>query len=135
MKCKRFQNFASSYQELAQGLSALGLVYMPIVDHSSMGALTVSENVKQTIRQHFKGNLILSGGYDSARAEHDLLEKRGDLIVFGRPFITNPDFVEMMQAKTPSRDPILLPSISSLQSFTGNRSQCGWPHADGKSLL
>ena len=36
---------------------------------------------------------ILSGGYDGARAEADLAAGRGDLVAFGRPFISNPDLV------------------------------------------
>jgi N-ethylmaleimide reductase len=74
------------YQTLAQELGALGLLYIHIVDHSSMGAPPVSPSVKQKIRDGFKGLVILSGGYDAARAEVDLTEKKGDLVAFGRPF-------------------------------------------------
>jgi N-ethylmaleimide reductase len=53
--------------------------------------------VKQKIRANFKGSLILSGGYDRKRAEADLVEKKADLIAFGRPFISNPDLVARLQ--------------------------------------
>jgi N-ethylmaleimide reductase len=86
-----------AHEALAAELSKLGLAYMHIVDHSPMGAPEVKASVKQKIRAAFKGTLILSGGYDRARAEADLVEKRGDLVAFGRPFISNPRFVTKLK--------------------------------------
>ena len=62
-----------------------------------MGAPEVKSTVKQKIRDRFTGHVILSGGYDAARAESDLTEKKGDLIAFGRPFISNPGLVAKLQ--------------------------------------
>jgi N-ethylmaleimide reductase len=45
-------------------------------------------------RNTFKGALILSGGYDAARAEADLAAHKADLIAVGKPFLANPDLVE-----------------------------------------
>jgi len=45
-----------------------------------------------------KGALILSGGYDAARAEADLAAGKCDLIAFGRPFLANPDLIARMKA-------------------------------------
>ena len=87
------------YTELTQKLSSLGLVYLHVVDHSSMGAPPVSADLKKRMRDHFKGTYILSGGYDAERAEHDLVEGQGDLVAFGRPFISNPDLVAKLQSK------------------------------------
>jgi N-ethylmaleimide reductase len=42
----------------------------------------------------------MSGGYDLARANADLDAKRGDLVAFGRPFISNPDLVKKLQNGT-----------------------------------
>ncbi len=94
-----------TYTALAKGLSALKLAYVHIVDHSSMGAPEVQKSVKETIRSHFSGALILSGGYDRARAEEDIKNKRADLVAFGRPFISNPDLVEKLLEGKPLRDP------------------------------
>ena len=85
------------FEALAKELSALNLVYIHVVDHSSMGAPSVSADVKHKIRQSFKGTYILSGGYDRARAEADLQEKLGDLVAFGRPFLSNPDLVNKLR--------------------------------------
>lgn len=81
------------YLDLIKELNALGLLYIHIVDHSAMGAPEVSPELKSAIRTSFTGQYILSGGYDVARANADLDAQRGDLVAFGRPFISNPDLV------------------------------------------
>lgn len=88
------------YERLIAELNALGLVYIHVVDHSSMGAPEVSPTLKAKIRSAFKGKYILSGGYDAARANADLDAKHGDLVAFGRPFISNPDLVQKLQNGT-----------------------------------
>lgn len=85
------------YLLLIEELNKLGLVYIHVVDHSSMGAPEVSPALKAKIRANFKGKYILSGGYDAARANADLDANRGDLVAFGRPFISNPDLVQKLQ--------------------------------------
>jgi N-ethylmaleimide reductase len=84
------------YLRLVEELNKLGLVYIHIVDHSAMGAPEVSPVLKANIRSAFKGRYILSGGYDAARANADLDANRGDLVAFGRPFISNPDLVQKL---------------------------------------
>ena len=88
----------SDYTWLAQQLNARGLAYIHLVDHSSMGAPPVPESMKATFRSSFRGTLILSGGYDAARAESDLAAGKGDLIAFGRPFLANPDLVARLNS-------------------------------------
>lgn len=83
----------ADYTWLAQQLNARGLTYIHLVDHSSMGAPTVPDTMKATFRKLFKGTLILSGGYDAARAESDLVANKGNLIAVGKPFLANPDLV------------------------------------------
>jgi N-ethylmaleimide reductase len=86
------------YLGLIDELNALGLLYIHVVDHSSMGAPEVSPVLKAKIRAAFKGKYILSGGYDLARANADLDAERGDLVSFGRPFISNPDLVDKLKS-------------------------------------
>jgi N-ethylmaleimide reductase len=83
----------TDYTYLAGELNATGLVYIHLVDHSSMGAPPVPDSMKATFRRVFKRTLILSGGYDAVRAESDLVAGKCDLIAFGRPFLANPDLV------------------------------------------
>ncbi|WP_435627600.1 alkene reductase [Candidatus Ferrigenium straubiae] len=84
----------AEYAWLAQQLNARGLVYIHLVDHSSMGAPPVPDSMKAAFRSAFKGALILSGGYDAERAESDLAAGKCDLVAVGRPFLANPDLVE-----------------------------------------
>ncbi len=98
---KTFEGVDQFYSDLSIKLSEIGLAYIHVVDHTSMGAPPVSPKVKKLIRDHFKGAYILSGGYDAVRAEHDLLESSGDLVAFGRPFIFNPDLPNKIKNKLP----------------------------------
>lgn len=89
------------YEYLAKELSTLGIAYIHVVDHSSMGAPAVPDSVKKLIRSNFKGTYILSGGYDKKTAEADLDAKKGDIVAFGRPFISNPRLVSKMLEDAP----------------------------------
>ncbi|PJZ53601.1 alkene reductase [Leptospira adleri] len=88
-----FEGLEEQYEILSEELNSIGLVYVHIVNHSSMGAPDVPESVVQKIRKQFKNTLILSGGYDKSRAQTDLEDGKCELVAFGRPFIANPDFV------------------------------------------
>ena len=92
-----FPEVQAQYLALVKELSALGLIYLHLVDHSSMGAPPVPADFKLKLRAAFDGVFILSGGFDHASAEKALIEKRGDLIAFGRPFLANPDLVARMR--------------------------------------
>lgn len=100
-----FDQIDSFYKDFVKELSNLKLVYLHVVDHSSMGAPEVSKKLKQEMRDSFKGSYILSGGYSLDRAEVDLKENRGDLVAFGRPFISNPNLVEKLKNKQALKDP------------------------------
>jgi len=95
----------ADYAYLAQQLNARGLLYIHLVDHSSMGAPAVPDSIKATIRKEFKGALILSGGYDTARAEADLESGKADLIAVGRGFLANPDLLARWKAGAPLNAP------------------------------
>jgi N-ethylmaleimide reductase len=100
-----FEGVDQFYGALAKELSAIGLTYIHVVDHSSMGAPQVSPVVKKLIRENFKGAYVLSGGYSAEKAEHDLVENLGELVAFGRPFISNPNLVEKLKNKTHLTEP------------------------------
>lgn len=99
-----FDGAEKFYPELAKKLSAFNLVYIHIVDQSSMGAPPVNLEIKKAIKESFSGLTILSGGYDLTRAEKDLNENNADLIAFGRAFISNPDLVQKLKNGTALRE-------------------------------
>jgi len=88
-----YEAMEADYTYLARELNARGLLYIHLVDHSPMGAPPVPDSIKSMFRSVFKGALILSGGYDAARAEGDLAAGKCDLIAVGRPILANPDLV------------------------------------------
>ncbi|HEU4952675.1 MAG TPA: alkene reductase [Holophagaceae bacterium] len=100
-----YDEVEATYLHLAKELSALGLAYIHIVDHSSMGAPEVPASLKAALRAAFAGATILSGGYDLARAQADLAAGKGDFIAFGRPFIANPDLVARLKGGLPLAEP------------------------------
>lgn len=95
----------ADYTYLARELDAVGIAYIHLVDHSSMGAPTVPPSMKEIFRETFSGALILSGGYDAARAEADLSAGRADLIAVGRPVLANPDLVLRWKTGAPLNTP------------------------------
>ncbi len=100
-----FPEVQAQFQALAKELSALGLLYIHLVDHSAMGAPPVPADFKLKLRAGFNGLFILSGGFDHAAAELALVEKRADLIAFGRPFLANPDLVARLRKDAPLNEP------------------------------
>lgn len=88
-----YDGMDADYTWLAQQLNARGLAYIHLVDHSPQGAPVVPDSIKQMFRSTFNGTLILSGGYDAARAESDLAAGKCDLVAVGRPILANPDLV------------------------------------------
>jgi len=108
-----FEGQDETFSYLTAELGKLDLTYLHLVNHSSMGAPDVSESLVDTIKNNFKGTIILSGGYDQKRAEQDLSENKGQLIAFGRPFIANPDLPERFasgaELNTPDFDTFYTP--------------------------
>jgi N-ethylmaleimide reductase len=111
----------ADYTYLAQQLNARGLVYIHLVDHSPMGAPKVPDSIKQMFRNTFKRTLILSGGYDAARAEQDLAAGKCDLIAVGRPFLANPDLVARWKtgaaANAPDMDTFYTPGSKGYTDY------------------
>lgn len=101
----QYDEIDETYTYLTKELNRQGILYVHIVDHSSMGSPEVPLEIKQEIRKQFSKTLILSGGYDKARAEEDIEKGLGDLVAFGRPFIANPDLVSRMKNDIPLAEP------------------------------
>lgn len=101
-----FPEVEAQYLALTQALSDLGLLYLHLVDHSSMGAPEVPAGFKDRLRAAFAGLFILAGGFDQDTAEDALRAQRADLVSFGRPFLANPDLVARMRAHAPLNQPV-----------------------------
>ncbi len=90
-----------TYAYLAEELQKIGLVYLHLVDHASMGAPAVPAATVDIIRAKFTNTLILSGGYTTVAQIDAALNGRADLVALGRPFISNPDLVERLEKGLP----------------------------------
>jgi len=92
-----FDGVDEQYLALVKQLSALGLMYVHVLDHSAMGAPPVPATLKADLRAAFNGPFILAGGLNKASAQQALSEGRADLTAMGRAFLANPDLVERMR--------------------------------------
>ena len=100
-----YPELESDYAYLAKQLNQHQVIYVHLVDHSSMGAPPVPDSIKAVFRTEFKQTLILSGGYDKARAEQDLESKKCDLIAVGRQLLANPDLANRWQTGAVLNEP------------------------------
>jgi N-ethylmaleimide reductase len=100
-----YEQMDADYDYLAEQLGQMGLAYMHIVDHASMGAPEVPQHIKQTMRERFKGTVILSGDYDAERAQADLDAGKCELIAVGRAFLANPDLPARWRMGAPLNSP------------------------------
>lgn len=75
----------ATYAHVAAELAKRNLAYLHVFNTNP------GFDVPALIRAHYKGTLILNGGYDRARAEADIASGLADLIAFGVPFLANPD--------------------------------------------
>lgn len=88
-----FDGADEQYIQLAAELEKLNLVYVHLVNHSSMGAPEVPQTVIDGIRNAYSGTIIYSGGYDKQSAEAILEQDDKSIVAFGRPYLANPDLV------------------------------------------
>lgn len=66
----------------------------PDLDH----AIDTVDYLTPVLRQNYHGNLIINGGYNKNTANDALAKNEAEAIVFGTPFIANPDLVERFRA-------------------------------------
>ena len=59
------------------------------------------QDLARIARQYFQGLLFVNGAYDFASAKATLAAGAADAVVFGKPFIANPDLVTRWAARQP----------------------------------
>lgn len=90
----------STYVHLSQELAKLNLAYVHIVDQrAAFGEPDFAIDIKTIIKENFKGTVISGGNVDTTEKAEAVLNGGLDLVYIGRPFISNPDFVERLQNK------------------------------------
>jgi N-ethylmaleimide reductase len=89
------------FDHIVDGLSALKLVYLHVVEGATGGPRDIAPFDYASLRKRFAGAYMANNGYDAALANKVLSENAADLIAFGKPFISNPDLVERLKAGAP----------------------------------
>jgi 2,4-dienoyl-CoA reductase-like NADH-dependent reductase (Old Yellow Enzyme family) len=86
----------STYGYLARELDKLAVGYLHLNDQSGTWIHDMDHPLRERMRNDFRRTLILCGSFDGPRAEAALRSRMGDLIAFGRPYVSNPDLVERL---------------------------------------
>ena len=95
-----YSDLENTFVHLSKELANLNLAYIHIVDQRvAFGAPDFPIDIKKVIKDNFKGTVISGGDVDTQEKSNAILDAGLDLVYVGRPFISNPDFVERLQNK------------------------------------
>ncbi len=87
--------FREDFLYYAEELNKFGLAYLHILDGLAFGFHNLGEPLTlKEFRSRFDRALIGNCGYTTELANERIASGDADMIAFGRPFISNPDFVE-----------------------------------------
>ena len=87
-------DYRESFSYIIQQLAGYNLGYLHVMDGLGFGFHELGEPMTLgEIRKIYPGILMGNCGYDRHAAEKAIAEGQGDLIAFGRPYISNPDLV------------------------------------------
>ena len=96
----------ATFTHAATELSRLDLAYLHVLEGLPGHWSHVSgEQVTPHLRTAFHGPLIVNAGYDANAAERAITAGETDLVAFGVPLLSNPDFVERVRRSAPLNPP------------------------------
>lgn len=87
------------FQNLFQQLNALPIAYVHtgnFDDKKTFSELN-DKTMTEFIRQYYKGTVIACGSYAFSDAEAGISENKFDLVAMGRPFIANPNLINLFK--------------------------------------
>lgn len=93
------------FNHVAQGLSALNLAYLHVIEGGMNGVPAALPFDFLALREHFSGVYVANCGYSRDRANAAIAAGRADLVAFGTLFIANPDLVERFVSDAPLNEP------------------------------
>jgi N-ethylmaleimide reductase len=91
-----YDEIFETYDYLTEQINQRGILYIHLVDYAALATEEGRDLVKRS-REIFSSILIRNGGYNKERAQEVLENGEADLISFGTPFISNPDFPERIK--------------------------------------
>ena len=89
---------------LSKALNEFDLAYLHVREDLQDGHKPALWTLAK-IRENFKGKLIVNGHYTKETAEEEINSGEADAVVFGVPFIANPDLVERFKQDAPLNEP------------------------------
>jgi N-ethylmaleimide reductase len=93
---------AKTYTYLVRQLNPFGLAYLHVGYDGGYGRGTAPTfNPIDLLRPVYAGTMLAVGGFTRMSGESAIAAGRADLIVYGRPFISNPDLVERFRRDAP----------------------------------
>jgi N-ethylmaleimide reductase len=113
---------------LAAELNKIGIVYIHLADHSSLGNPPLTDSVIKGIRANFKGTIIGVKNYTGETAIADIENGTIDLPAFGRAFLANPD----LPYKVLNNIELAQPDMATLYAAgdTGEAGYTDYPFAE-----
>lgn len=97
------------FVHVVQQLDPMNLAYLHLIEPRVNGSVideSKDQNpvAAQLLRQHFKGPLMVAGGFTAQSAEAIVAAGTADLVAFGRFFISNPDLPARIRNGLPLQD-------------------------------
>ena len=91
---------AAVFQYLLNELNKVPLAYVHTGNFNDAATFQELQDKTMTsfMREHYHGNLIACGSYTLADAAQRISQQEFDLIAIGRPFIANPDLIQLLEA-------------------------------------
>lgn len=88
-------NPAATFVRAIDRLNDFDLAYVHILEPkpNSGHPMQTVDYLTPLLRQNYRGNLLINGGFTKASGEDALAKNEADAIAFGAPFIANPDLV------------------------------------------
>jgi len=84
---------------VAEGLQRRGAAYLHL--RHANHALPAEVELARIARRHYRGALILNGGFTRETGEEAVVSGLADAIAYGMPFIANPDLPRRFQLNAP----------------------------------
>lgn len=117
-------------RHVAGQLAARGVMYLHVVEFPGGEDVAAPRPLTSVAREVFPGALIANAGYTADAAERVLARGDADLVAFGVPFLTTPDFV----ARTKAGEPLNAPDRATFYGGDAH-GYVDYPFRDGSVRL
>lgn len=97
-------NPGQTFGRAVERLNDCALAYLHILEPKPDATDTI-DYLTPMLREKYQGTLFSNGGYSRMSGEAAVAEGRADAIVYGTPFIANPDLVERFRLDAPISEP------------------------------